>query len=59
MPSTTDKVWPHAGVIACSCDIQSEPHESEQSLKIIHTTNIENTFEESSPQISGTMKKSL
>lgn len=53
MPSTTDKVWPHAGVIACSCDIQSEPHESEQSLKIIHTTNIENTFGE------GTMKKSL
>ena len=28
MPPTTDKVWLHAGVIACSCEIQSDPRES-------------------------------
>jgi len=32
MPPETDKVWPHTGVIVCSCDIQSDPHESESEL---------------------------
>lgn len=29
MPPETDKVLLHAGVIVCSCEIQSDPHESE------------------------------
>ena len=34
LPSTTDKVWLHTGVIVCSCNRQSEPRESEITLEL-------------------------